>query len=69
MTDEDWNTKEPYMRHRVIVVTGSLIVLAVVSAQTNAQTLTTLFSFDGTHGANPRRQFVPQRLNPVWDDL
>ena len=36
------------MRYRVIVVTGSLIVLAVVSAQTNAQTLTTLFSFHGT---------------------
>ena len=41
------------MRYRLIVVTCSLIVLAVVSAATSARTLTTLFSFDGTHGANP----------------
>ena len=37
----------------LIFVTGSLIVLAVVSAQASAQTLTTLSSFDGTNGASP----------------
>ena len=38
------------MRHRLIFLAGSLIVLAVVSAQASAQTFTTLYSFDRSHG-------------------
>ena len=41
------------MRYKLIFVTGSFVVLAVVCAQSSTQTLTTLFNFDGTHGANP----------------
>ena len=46
------------MRDRLIFVTGSLIVLAVVSARSSAQTLTTLFTFDSTHGASPNGSLI-----------
>ena len=38
---------------RLIFVTGSLMVLGIVSAQASAQTLTTLYSFDDAHGSYP----------------
>ena len=37
----------------LVIRLGALILLALVSSRAKAETLTTLFSFDGTHGSYP----------------
>jgi len=41
------------IRPRISFVQGALLVLALVCGQTSAQTFTTLFHFDSTHGSYP----------------
>ena len=41
------------MRNRALMVVALASVLAIPVSISQAQTLTTLFNFDGTHGANP----------------
>ena len=46
------------MCYKLIFVTGSFVVLAVVSAQSSAQTFRTLLTFDGADGASPQGSLI-----------